>query len=183
MQPEELLLDGQQRMTSLYQAAYSRQPVSVKTNRDTEVSRLYCIDIQRALLTGADLEDAIVAVPADGIIRTNFGRDVQLDLSSPEKEFEHHMFPLNQVFDSRDWFYKWRDHWKVKGQDVTDLERDFEPVVDQIARYKMPVIRLDKKNTREAICLVFEKVNVGGKKLDAFELLTAIYASAKFDLP
>ena len=46
----------------------------------------------------------------------------------------------------------------------------------------MPIIRLDKKNTREAICLVFEKVNVGGKKLDAFELVTAIYAASSFDL-
>lgn len=183
MTPDELLLDGQQRMTSLYQAAYSRAPVWVKTNRDTKVARLYYIDIRKALLAGADLEDAITAVPADGIVRVNFGRDIQLDLSKPEHEFEHHMFPLNQVFDSRDWFYKWRDHWKAKGEDVTDLERDFDRgVVDQIARYKMPVIRLDKKNTREAICLVFEKVNVGGKKLDAFELLTAIYASAKFDL-
>ena len=41
----------------------------------------------------------------------------------------------------------------------------------------MPIIRLRQENSREAICLVFEKVNVGGKKLDAFELVTAIYAS------
>ena len=46
----------------------------------------------------------------------------------------------------------------------------------------MPIIRLDKDNRREAICLVFEKVNVGGKKLDAFELVTAVYAASKFDL-
>jgi hypothetical protein len=46
----------------------------------------------------------------------------------------------------------------------------------------MPVIRLDKRNSREAICLVFEKVNVGGKKLNAFELVTAIYAGDGFDL-
>src|SRR5262249_23045281 len=44
------------------------------------------------------------------------------------------------------------------------------------------IIRLGRENTREAICLVFEKVNVGGKKLDAFELLTAVYAADKFDL-
>lgn len=73
--------------------------------------------------------------------------------------------------------YVWED------EDVGDLERDFDlKVLEQIQRYKMPIIRLDRKNTREAICLVFEKVNVGGKKLDAFELLTAIYAAAKFDL-
>ena len=41
----------------------------------------------------------------------------------------------------------------------------------------MPVIQLDKGTSREAVCLVFEKVNTGGEKLDAFELLTAIYAA------
>src|SRR5690606_3904508 len=64
-----------------------------------------------------------------------------------------------------------------------DLEtKFFNGIVENIQRYKMPLIRLDKRNSREAICLVFEKVNVGGMKLDAFELVTAIYASDEFDL-
>ena len=46
----------------------------------------------------------------------------------------------------------------------------------------MPVIQLDQRNGREAICLIFEKVNTGGKPLDTFELLTAIYAAEEFDL-
>ena len=181
--PDELLLDGQQRMTSLYQAAFSKAAVRTRTPRGTEVDRFYYIDIRSALSAGADIEECIIGVPADRVIRENFGRNIKLDLSTRENEFEHHMFPLNQVFDSRDWFYDWRDYWKARGKDVSDLERDFDRgLVDQIARYKMPVIRLDKKNTREAICLVFEKVNVGGKKLDAFELLTAIFAADRYDL-
>jgi hypothetical protein len=43
----------------------------------------------------------------------------------------------------------------------------------------MPVIQLSRDTSREAVCLVFEKVNTGGKKLDAFKLLTAIYAGEK----
>lgn len=181
--PEELLLDGQQRITSLYQSTYADQPVRTRTHRGTEVDRLYYLDIRKALDTGANIEDAIVGVPADRTIRTNFGRDIMLDLSTRDREFEEHMFPLNQVFDSRGWFYDWRDYWRERGGDVSDLERDFDRgVIDKIARYKMPLIRLDRKNSREAICLVFEKVNVGGKKLDAFELLTAIFAASDFDL-
>lgn len=183
VKPDELLLDGQQRMTSLYQATFSNAPVRTRTPRGTEVDRFYYIDIRRALAAGADVEECIVGVPADRIIRKNFGRDIELDLSTPQQEFEHHMFPLNQAFDSRNWFYDWRDYWKARGEDVSELERDFDRgLVDQIFRYKMPVIRLDRDNSREAICLVFEKVNVGGKKLDAFELLTAIYAADRFDL-
>jgi hypothetical protein len=106
-----------------------------------------------------------------------------MDLSTPEKEVENHHFPLNIVFDCKDWFYGWRDYWRAKGEDVSEMERDLDKgLLDRIQRYKMPIIRLDKKNSREAICLVFEKVNVGGKKLDAFELVTAIYAASSFDL-
>ena len=42
----------------------------------------------------------------------------------------------------------------------------------------MPVIALVRDTTKEAVCVVFEKVNTGGKPLDAFELVTAMYAAA-----
>ncbi len=43
--------------------------------------------------------------------------------------------------------------------------------------YQVPVIALGGDTSHEAVCLVFEKVNTGGKALDAFELLTAMYAA------
>ncbi len=181
-QPEELLLDGQQRITSLYRDI-AKQPVRTRTPRGKEVDRYYYLNIKKAVNGGADLEESIIGVPADRIVRRDFGREIVLDLSTPEQEFARDAFPLNRVFDSRNWFYDWRDYWKAHGRDVSDLERDFDRgLVDRIERYKMPIIRLDRKNSREAICLVFEKVNVGGKKLDAFELVTAIYAADGFDL-
>lgn len=182
-EPEEFLLDGQQRITSLYQSTFADQPVRTRSPKGIGVDRFYYLDIKKALSAGADIEEAIIGVPKDRITRKNFGRDIDRDLSEQEKEFEEHMFPLNQVFDNRGWFYGWRDYWRARGEDVSDLERDFDQdVVEQIVRYKMPLIRLDRKNGREAICLVFEKVNVGGKKLDGFELLTAIFAADDFDL-
>ncbi len=182
-EPRELLLDGQQRITSLYQSAFSRRAVQTKTSRGTLVDRHYYIDMQKAVGERANIEDAIIGVPADRIIRTDFGRKIDLDLSTPEREYAEHMFPLDRAFDSRDWLYGWKDYWRAQGEDHYELEKGFERgVLDAIARYKMPVIRLDKRNSREAICLVFEKVNVGGKKLNAFELVTAIYAGEGFDL-
>jgi hypothetical protein len=183
--PVELLLDGQQRITSLYQVAYSQTPVKTKSPKGAEIERYYYLDIKLALSASASIDDAIVGVPADRVVRENFGRDIKLDLSTRQYEFEQDYFPLNQVFNNggRDWFYDWRDHWRAKGRDVSDLDRSFvRTVIDRIERYKMPIICLDRDNSREGICIVFEKVNVGGKKLDAFELVTAIYASDNFDL-
>ena len=41
---------------------------------------------------------------------------------------------------------------------------------------------LDRSTSKEAVCVVFEKVNTGGKPLDAFELVTAMYAAAGHEL-
>jgi hypothetical protein len=181
--PVQLLLDGQQRMTSLFQTTFSKFPVRTRTAKNVEVDRYYYIDIKQAVLPEADIADSIIGVSAERTIRENFGKTVVLDLSSAALEFESDMFPVNTVFEAKEWFYGWRDYWKVRNRDVSELERDFDrAVVDRIQKYKVPIIKLDKRNSREAVCLVFEKVNVGGKKLDAFELLTAIYASDEFDL-
>lgn len=181
--PEELLLDGQQRMTSLFQAMYCKQPIRTRKQNKVEIERFYYLDIAKAASDAANIEEAIVGVPADRVIRSNFGRDIQLDLSKPEHEYERDLFPLNQIFDHTDWYFNWRGYWNTRKPDRFELEtKFFKGIVENIQRYKMPIIRLDKKNTREAICLVFEKVNVGGKKLDPFELVTAIYAASNFDL-
>lgn len=183
VEPEELLLDGQQRMTSLFQSMFCKLPIRTRTEKKVEIERFYYLDMTKAASDAANVEEAIVGVPADRVVRTNFGRDVVLDLSTPTAEYEHDLFPLNHIFDHTDWYFAWRGHWKDRKPDRFDLEtRFFKGIVENIQRYKMPIIRLDKKNSREAICLVFEKVNVGGKKLDAFELVTAIYAAANFDL-
>ena len=39
--PEHLILDGQQRLTSIYQAIYSGKAVSTKTEKEKEQKRLY----------------------------------------------------------------------------------------------------------------------------------------------
>ena len=61
--PAELLLDGQQRITSLYQVAYSQAPVKTKTPKGTEIERYYYLDIKLALSDSASINDAIVGVP------------------------------------------------------------------------------------------------------------------------
>ena len=165
--PSELLLDGQQRLTSLYQSIYSKAPVRTLNSRGKEIDRLYYIDIHQAIDAGADIQDAIIGVPADRILRKNFGRDVDVDLSTRENEFERHSFPLNQIFPfPQDWLIGWQSYWRERGKDVFDWMRDFQlGIVNQIHGYAIPVIQLGKQNGREAICLIFEKVNTGGKPL------------------
>jgi hypothetical protein len=55
-------------------------------------------------------------------------------------------------------------------------------VLENFKMYRVPVIALDRSTSKEAVCVVFEKVNTGGKALDAFELVTAIYAASGHEL-
>jgi len=182
-EPEALLLDGQQRIISLFQSTYSEKPVQTLNQRKMLISRYYYLDINRAIDGSTPLEEAIIGVPKDKVIRENFGRDVKMDLSTREAEFAHDMFPLNLSFDHEDWRDDWRDYWRNQERDVSDLDKMvMRHIIKPIPKYQIPIIKLDKDNSREAVCLVFEKVNVGGKKLDAFELVTAIYAASNFDL-
>jgi hypothetical protein len=183
IEPEHLLLDGQQRMTSLYKTIYSKEPARVRTAKGQVVERYFYLSIEGALAPMADLEAAIELVPPDRIRKTNFGKDVELDLSSPTFEYEQMLFPLNQTLDPLSWILGCISHWTAKGeQRMEEIQRFQNDVLNRIQSYAMPVIKLSKENSREAVCTVFEKVNVGGKKLDAFELVTAIYAASGFDL-
>lgn len=181
--PEHLLLDGQQRMTSLYKTIYSKLPARVRTAKGQVVERFFYLGVEQALEPMADIEAAIELLPPDRIRRTNFGKDVELDLSTAELEYQHLMFPLNQALDPIDWIFACQEYWSERDRNVNaDLKAFRHAYLDKFSAYAMPVIKLSKENSREAVCTVFEKVNVGGKKLDAFELVTAIYAASGFDL-
>lgn len=177
--PEELLLDGQQRMTSLYQACMRREVVQTITPKNKLVKRWFYIDIRKSMQPGADRDDAIFSVPEDRRLKTNFDKDILLDLSQPECEYEKLMYPLNRVFDWDEWKDAFDDYWIPKG-DLTKREtfNNFKnDVLNNFKSYMVPVIKLARDTSHEAVCLVFEKVNTGGKPLDAFELLTAMYAA------
>lgn len=55
-------------------------------------------------------------------------------------------------------------------------------IIETIQNYRLPSIELSRDTSREAVCMVFEKVNQAGKPLDAFELVTASFASDQLDL-
>lgn len=182
--PHSLLLDGQQRMTSLYQVTLRGKVVETVTPKNKKVKRWFYIDIRKALDSATDREEAIVGVPEDRMIRTDFGREVVLDLSTPEGEYAALMYPLTQVFDWDRWQDGFDKRWR--GDDHEAMRETFRAfkrqVLENFKSYRVPVISLDRSTSKEAVCVVFEKVNTGGKALDAFELVTAMYAAEGHEL-
>lgn len=183
--PEELILDGQQRLTSIYSALYSGQPVHTRTEKGKDILRYYYIDIEKALDPSVDRVEAIISVPETRMVTSNFGRTVDLDLSTPDKEFANKMFPLNIILDfikTSMWQQAYTTYYKLDLAVVQQFMNFQNQIAIPAMQYKIPVIRLGKETPKEAVCQVFENVNTGGVSLTVFELVTAIFAMDDFEL-
>lgn len=176
---ESLILDGQQRLTTLTQVLKLTTPVNTRNNKGKAIERYYYFDINLALEGPEQIEDAIIAVERDRKVKTNFGKDVKLDLSTPELECKNFYFPCTQIINSNEW----ERNLHRFAPDKFGAYMDFrDRVLDTFRTYQIPIIELKKETTKEAVCLVFEKVNTGGVPLSVFELITATYAADSYNL-
>ncbi len=180
--PEMLILDGQQRITSLYQAIITNKVVNTKNAKGYEIKRWYYIDMVKAMDLSTDLEEAIFSINENKIITENIGRDIVLDLSKEENEFENLMYPVWLVDEYDDWFMKYQEYYDYDKEKIKFWNSFKNKIINSFNNYMLPVIVMKKENPKEAVCQVFEKVNTGGVSLTVFELLTASFASDEFDL-
>lgn len=183
--PTELILDGQQRLTSIYSSLYSRNAVHTRTDKGKKIFRYYYIDIKKACDPNCDRVDAIFSVPETRIITSNFGRDIELDLSDRTKEFENKIFPLNLILDfpeEQNWQNEYYAFYNYNQEIIKEFTEFNKKIIMQTLQYKIPVISLGKDTPKEAVCQVFENVNTGGVSLTVFELVTAIFAMDDFEL-
>lgn len=183
--PERFILDGQQRLTALFQSLYSGKVVDTTDSRNNPIKRWYYLDINKALAPNGDFEEAIVGLPEDRLVR-NFRGEVQADYSTLEKECAAEFLPLSIVFDTvalTNWQMRYLQADPARMPER--LERWnmlLTTVIQRFLQYQIPVIILRKDTPKEAVCQVFEKVNTGGVPLTVFELLTATYAADDFNL-
>ena len=183
--PSKFLLDGQQRLTSLYQSLRYPGPVDTQDNRNKKIKRWYYIDMKAATDPDVDPEDMVISVPENRKTTRDFGREVTLDLSTREEEFKEHKIPTEQLMDiTNQWLMDYLSYWNVStnwtgpGLNAAEFFTKFmHTIVNRFRTYQLPVISLGEQTPKEAVCAVFEKVNTGGVTLNVFELATATFAA------
>lgn len=157
-QPTYLILDGQQRQTSLYQAFYG-----VGEHR-------YYLNI-RKLLDGLDFEEAVFHLRSTAKKAREYEQEaIQIrDL----------ILPFSVLYDRNGGFVKW-SRMVCRQQPATDrdaLEDTLQAIesrwIRTIEHYRFPVVTLSDQTSAEAVCTIFETLNRTGVKLSPFELLTA----------
>jgi len=152
--PSHLVLDWQQRLTSLYQAIYG-----------VGQSRFF-LDLG-ALISGSDVDEAVKWFSADRA-RTFDSIQAQADAL---------LMPLSAVRDGG--ASRWRDEVVDARSDgnpsaVRTLLREAERTyIDPLVQYGFPVTVLPATTELEAVCTIFETLNRTGKPLTPFELISA----------
>jgi hypothetical protein len=176
---ESLILDGQQRLTTLTQVLELEGTVKTRDDKGKAIERLYYFDITTALEGPERLDDALVSLEPDKKLKTNFGRDVVLDLSTRELECRKLYFPCSEILNSDGWEESLQEYAPESFNQYMKFRKE---VLGAFRTYQLPIIELKKETSKEAVCLVFEKVNTGGVPLSVFELITATYAADGYNL-
>jgi hypothetical protein len=183
--PKTLVLDGQQRLTSMYLALRSGLPVRTRTEKGAEILRVYFLDMTKCLDPAEDREEAVISVPASLQVTSDFGRKIELDLSTPALQFGQRLFPVALMFDAQGYMQWQMDYATHHGNDAEAMMffmRFGQEIWLRFQQFKVPAIELTQDTPREAVCQVFEKVNTGGVTLTVFELMTATFAANEFNL-
>lgn len=162
-----LILDGQQRLTSLYQAFYG-----VGEHR-------YYLNLQK-LIDGEDFEDAIFHVRAN----TRWARERE-DFTLQAQEL---LLPLSVLMGGVG-FLQWMfevinlmpslDDRTLMQDSLIRLNKKWFMPIDA---YVFPVVTLSEETEPEALCTIFETLNRTGVKLSVFELLTARFWTQNINL-
>ena len=123
----------------------------------------------------------MLSVPEDRQVKA-FGGEITCDVTTPEREYASDLFPVNRLFSSAEWRQAYNKHWNYAPEKIQLYDRFESEVIKRFEQYQVPVIELKKETPKEAVCLIFERVNTGGVALTVFELLTASFAAENFQL-
>jgi hypothetical protein len=186
--PNVIILDGQQRLTSLYQSLFRQTGVEHEGQ-----TYFFYLDVPMLLMDPDGLQagdpyfdKALFYVRAE----RKTGRRVRYDglqemyeITTVDQELAAGALPLGILFDVNGKLADWTTQYQLR-HSGGDMQAFIElgdkwrllvqPWLNRVRTYRFPVVELDERMPLGAICHIFEKVNSTGVSLDVFDLCTAI---------
>lgn len=163
--PTYLILDGQQRLTSLYQAFHGRGDYR------------YFLRVGE-LIKGKGVDECVFHVRASA--QRGWQAQALEKYSTIEGQAKDLVLPLSTIFGDHDGFFGWSDALaeqqkeqearKALKQQLGEIRKRY---IASIETYRFPVVILSDKTPADAVCTIFETLNRTGVKLSVFDLLTA----------
>jgi hypothetical protein len=169
--PEYLILDGQQRLSSLIYAL-TAPDLSLK---DSSQRRWFFVNL-----------DVLLAEPdSDDVVFDRSKRELR-GLETVETQYAHRILPCTVLL-SQQRFYQWRDGYEdwLRQHHPDDLERyrsewrdGWTSAVTAFQTFEVPLVELPRVDEADSesigrVCAIFEKLNSTGVELSVYDLLTA----------
>lgn len=169
--PEVLVLDGQQRLSSLIYAL-TAPDLSLK---DSSQRRWFFVNL-----------DVLLSEPdSDEVVFDRAKRELR-GLDTAEVQYEQRMLPCTVLL-SQQAFYRWRDGYEdwLRTNHLDQLERyrsewrdGWTSGVTAFQTFEAPLVELPRVDDSDSeaigrVCAIFEKLNSTGVDLSVYDLLTA----------
>jgi hypothetical protein len=172
--PRFVVLDGQQRVSSLYYAV--KAPDVPLWN--TKYPYLFFLDLKKLLLLLENPPEQ--ELEEDRNLTFSLTRDQAKKQGLTERplQFKTWHFPLFELEDFSDWLYDFSNYLrdeegKSKGEVKEVTERVRKHLNYVLKEFQIPVIKLSENLELENVAKVFEKLNSMGVELTIFDLLNA----------
>lgn len=163
-----IVLDGQQRITSLY---YATKAPDFPLAGDSKGQSFFYIDFYEFFTS--DESDNLIKVFYENI--------------DDEQSFKKMLFPLHRLQEHHNWANRLEDYLR-KQQTLDDEKiRELRILIDDKLRYiyngfEIPYVTLSYDRSLEQVTKIFEKINSSGIQLNVFDLLIARLSKYKVSL-
>ena len=166
LKPESIILDGQQRITSLYYAIKSPK----FSLRGSKVPLFYYINFNSFFNKNS----------MNGVI------EVHAKKLSKQETFDRVLFPLYELETYDSWVNEFED-FLLKQTSDTDKVRKIRRIIDKKLRhiwegFEIPYVALPESMELAQVTDIFEKINTKGKLLSVFDLLIARLYKSNIEL-
>ncbi len=172
----EMILDGQQRVTSIYYAMTAPEGIPLS---NTKYPQLYCIDLDKAIKGEFD-DDAVKWR------RRDWESSQQLVDNDFELQLENGLIPFT-VFKSKSTFRSWRrgleehiqkaetglDRFSSDQRLTRDEINQIEDNTEVFRDYDVPIVQMEVGTESSKVVQTFERINTQGLELGIFDILTA----------
>ncbi|WP_291314720.1 DUF262 domain-containing protein [Corynebacterium sp. UBA2622] len=175
--PGLLLLDGQQRLTSLYHAFRGDGEIPTVDFLGRPIRRRFYVDVAAAVSADPMPVEAVFAVDPDGRVCSHFGPGIEGGIHSRRDMLAHGVVPVSALLwpEGDDLLFDMAAEGADEGR--REAAKLFHSrVVSHLPAYTVPVIRIDRETPLTGIGQIFAHANSAGVQMDVFELLTSLFA-------
>lgn len=175
--PGLLLLDGQQRLTTLYHCLRGDGIVDTVDFRGKKIRRRFFVDVNAAVSEDIMPDEAIFAVDEDGAVRSHFGPQIPGGLSNRAAALSAGVIPVSSLLsdEGTDMLFDLADGAEPGARERA--KQFHNTVAKPLIRYAVPMIRLDRGTARGGVGYIFAQANKAGMPMGIFDLLTAVFST------